>query len=640
MLKFSAVAGTYLSIILLFALPSASMAVQDETPWYPAPEDLFAPGVEVEALIVEDVPQYARPANEPQFDNEARQLRIFDADTERWLEFAYPESIPYVSSVKLYEGDVWLVSTITGRGTYYSEPNPAGQWLLNINTGVFTQPELICGELRETRADFDGRWVVYVEPSTENTPRQLPVTVELCQTKALDKRTFTLEEPLKTSGANLSPDGTKVAFVGWANYYLYDLETDMLLRLGEGHNEIRSTAWYGNDYLVISEANIPDSSPWVFISLANADQVDSLTHIGTTLKFGSEAANFRWMQNPERIEWTDYDEDEERCYFNWLERETGRQERFPIDLLCTVGMILTDDPLGDRLFDRIIYEPVEVTGSEDERTLLRPLYREVVRYNLTIGERTDLIEDEVEMIFDIDAESNYAAIVLDQDGIFDLQDRDLAPNSDVLYPETRQPHDFQFAILNLHTGEILYRYGVDDTLDSYYFGYYVTDINSATGQISSNYYAMNPLGATPTGSAFSIGNGQFIMRSSDVGRQDAPSPYRFLDDRLVEIEENEAVETILPGLTYLMTADSRQFVMVAPASDGNASVSVYDRESRLDTELISQLKIERQFGALSGLRWNDYSLGIVRGITPDVIEVSLVNNELKQQTIYRVRLPN
>jgi hypothetical protein len=640
MLKSSAITGTCFSIMLVFALPSALMAVQAETPWYPAPETLFAPGVEVEAVIVEDVPQYSRPANEPQFDNEARQLRIFDPETEQWLEFAYPESIPQVTEIRPYEGDIWLISTLRGRGVYGNGIEPRGQWLLNIKTGVFTQPELICGELRETRADFEGQWVAFTEPPA-NTAQQLPATVELCHTKTLERQTFSLYDTPKVPRAYPSPDGSKIAFIGWRGYYVYNLETDALLRLGEGRSyDIQGMRWYGNRYVLVTESQMADMSyPWLQVSLGDATQEDSLVRLTTTLKFGGGATDFRWAQNPERIEWTEYDENEERCYLNWLEEDTGREERFPIDLLCTVGTILTDDPLGDRLFVRNIYAPVEITGSEDEPTFLRLLYREVVRYNLTTGERTDLLEDEVELIFEIDAASNYAAIVLDQDGSFDLQERDLAPHN-ILRPETLQPHDYQLAILNLHTGKILYRYRVGDTWDTYYYGYSTGYFDAATGRITSTQTIMNTLAATPTGSAFSIGNGQFIVRSFDVGRQDAPSPYRFLDDRLVEIEENEAVETILPGLTYLMTADSRQFVMVAPARDGSASVSVYDRESRLDTELISQLKIERQFGTLSELQWNDYSLGIVRGNTPDMIDVSLVNNELNQRAIYRVRLPN
>lgn|GEM_PF-6230276 len=624
---------------LLFVITASSFALQDEDPWHPEPETLFAPGVEVEEVIVEDIPQFSRPANEPQFDNDARILKIFDSDTEQWSEFSYPDAIPNIYRVEPYEGDFWLLSTIVDRQPYGRADDPAGQWLLNIKTRSFTRPEMICGQLRETRRDFEGNWVTYYETPPDTSTPPVNSTVALCHTKTLDQRTLVVSDIFYSDEyGSLSPDETKVALIGDRGYYIYDLEADTLIRIGELSEpyDNRSIGWLGNEYIVVREDWRPDSMPQAYISLGEATKADSLTRITSYEEFQASPW-FEVRENPERYEWIDYRED--GCYLEWIETETGHREAFFMGGLCEVGTLLTEDPFGDRLFSPYSFENVN-EGDDLAPSVYLSYDRELVRFNPFTGERIDLLRGEIEAVLDIDPESNYAAIVLDDNGFFDLEDRDVTPSR--AFPIEPLPNNYQLAILDLHTGEILYQHRVESTLG--FEWYEVASLNSDTGQVSGGRIPISG-GQVPMGNMFSIGAGEFIVRTEQLKLlADGSSDIDPLDDQLVEVRESSTVITPLSGIVYLTTSENTHFLMLSQVENLIVSLSIYSRETGKYMPLIPELTSRGYFGnydydGVLEMKWQNYSLNIRRGSEPDIIEVMLHNNELQQRAIYRVRLP-
>jgi hypothetical protein len=625
MLSFSALRhatrAALFSMLLVMCLgTSVALAQEETTLWYPSVETLFAPGVRDVEVIVEDTPDPAW-AHQAQIDNKARHLRIWDTDTTQWLDFDYPDGITHISAAERYDADRWLISTAM-ISDYPVEYDPTSQWLLDIHSGTFTRPELVCGQMRETRANESGQWVVYRVGKAPNTQ------ISLCNTKTLEQHPITIEDYFEPSFGNASPDGTKVAFAGGENYYVYDLQTETLLRLGESnHHDFQYMDWYGNETVIVTESNMPDGDPWVNVSRGDAAQADSLTPIGFTLKYGT-TTGLDFRQNPERVEWVNSSHGS--CYLNWIEKETGHRERFLTGDVCEIGTLLSDDPYGDRLFSPVRYRPLYNPDNPDYPASYDYLYRDLVRLNPVSGERTELMRGEIEAVLDIDEGSNYAALVLDDNGVYDLLNPDTLSN--VGHPDIPEPNHFQFVILDLHNGTILYRTPVA----SFGGGNYIAEwFDARNGQINMDFMPY-VLGNVPAGSLFNIGNGQFVVNAAQVEMSEDGqiSNATSLDDRLVEIKDGKAIETTLPGQVLMTTRGNAFFVTYSFDADSRtAAVSVYNAKTGNVTALMSELKLSGETFA-----WDKDLMNIERGSEPDMLDVKLSNSEAKQTVTYRVHL--
>jgi hypothetical protein len=630
-------------VLLMCLLAIGFSASAQEEPWYPAPETLFAPGVVVDSVTERP---FTRPPSQPmqwERDNEARRLRILDPDGETWREFAFPAEIASIRNAELYEGTRWLITT-EGGGAYDGVPIPSGQWLLDIESGVFSRPEMICGQVRETRPDMDGRWIVnYTEPPPEGERPELPVSVSLCHTKTLEQHQVIIDDRLENAElipeALASPDSTRLAFNGAQSYYSYDIPTDMLLMLGTTSsccNDVRVKEWYGSRYLLISEYRLPDSSDWKNYLVADATQADSLMSIGTMPKYGGEPPNLKFRSNPRRVEWVSFTGDSSGCWLNWLEYKTGVYAQYPIGDLCVVGTPLTDDPLGDRLFDPLSYESVEAT--DDAPGYIRTLYRDIARLNPLTGARTDLLRGEIEAVLDIDAGGNYATILLDSSGFFDLIDRDMAPYG-AGYVDPRTPNAFEFAVLDLHTGEIRYRYPVANSrgVDEYNTLY----IDPTTGQVEQR-FVTSPAGDTPSGNLFALGDGEFVLRHKNViNATYADYEARLLDDIIVTIGDDGSItETPLPGILLRTMQDKTQFVLYSPSADDDeqGSIHVFNRADGSDRPLLPSARYFLDWNT-DALHVDRYELSIQPGSASDTFDVKLYDNVEYHTVIYHVRLP-
>ncbi len=206
-----------MSFIVL--VPWASWA-QEEAPWPPDPDAIFAEGVEV-------VEQNIYPV----VDNDARWVSVYDQGLKEWRNYPYPEQLNHV--FRLYERSDGTIYLQTQEYPYV--PFDAEDlWILDPVNGGFSRPETICGDwLRELPGE--GKWVFYIDPATQRT--------HLCITDSGE-----LSEPLPEDAVDeerlpaLSPAGKWLLLIGLesvpgtigrAHVYGYEVATRSLIELGD-----------------------------------------------------------------------------------------------------------------------------------------------------------------------------------------------------------------------------------------------------------------------------------------------------------------------------------------------------------------------------------------------------------------------
>ncbi|MFN8530417.1 MAG: hypothetical protein U0670_17585 [Anaerolineae bacterium] len=434
----------------------------------------------------------------------------------------------------------------------------------------------------------------------------------------------------------ISPDQRYAVLVGYSDYFGYDFQHDQLIPLsdtGDHHYDGRDIRWYGNTTLLIYEAYTPDSAPWLWVSLADVTEPNSLTYLATLLKYTQVSPlppnpDFTTYHDPGRAAWVDSTEDG-GCSLNWIVEATGDREAFDITGICVVGEPLSDDPYGDYLFMPIQYRVLD----EEPVRHIRTYSRDLVRMNLTTGERDVWYEGEVERLNDLDPSQRYATLIIDHNGCVDLINDDLRYSYDTCRHSTEAPDytppTFEAALLDTTTHEIIYRHAV--TADWGAIDRRVFHID--TGLVDVQGYSFSDPSAAPGGDLFSMGENQFIFFRRQT--RDSQGVFHSVSDTLLTVEpDNTVIETPLPGQLLLAGPENAYFVLLNTDHD----LLLVDRQGN-SRPFISGVNMSGSGGTPKWGTDERYDINLTRGDTADEIQVRLSGLDGQGSIVYTVRVP-
>jgi hypothetical protein len=199
----------------------------------------------------------------PRADDEARVVHAYDEAAGGWREYPYPEEIASFTGAQSYGEGTLLQSTMLGQGLYGTDPDPAGTWLLDLQTGTFSRPALICGEVPALPGE--GRWIVFSEEAN-------PAQPYLCNIET-GERTGPL--PVEGVGdffesggdAPVSPDGQWAILFGRSSVYSYHFSSGDLLALGQlGFRNWQQAHWLDATRAILSTGTSRPAIPGITIS--------------------------------------------------------------------------------------------------------------------------------------------------------------------------------------------------------------------------------------------------------------------------------------------------------------------------------------------------------------------------------------
>ncbi|MFN8373090.1 MAG: hypothetical protein U0694_09470 [Anaerolineae bacterium] len=149
-----------LTFILVFAVTNAQ---DSETPNY---DYLFSDQVRIVSAEVILPTVQTRPQIE--VDNEARVVRFRNLETDEIREYPYPDEVETFIDYNLnYNANTLqliLATALEPRSDSQYGTMPVGEWRLDLNTGTFTQLEVVCGVTRQSHDD--AYWLLYESPET------------------------------------------------------------------------------------------------------------------------------------------------------------------------------------------------------------------------------------------------------------------------------------------------------------------------------------------------------------------------------------------------------------------------------------------------------------------------------------------
>jgi hypothetical protein len=584
----------YLKIILplLLLVPFALANAQETLPWPPDPAAIFAPGVE----IVESGLVVHPPDLRPTYDNDARVVRVYQEDTGDWREYPYPDEISELTGIDSYSEGVLLLITIRGRGIYGTSPDPTGYWLLNMVTGEFSRPELMCGELHAREGE--GEWVILEEGAN--------IAPELCHIGSGERIPLPIDDYLyPNAGVTVSPDGRRAVFFGYPEVYVYTFETGEILHLGNTQAiDFRFAYWLGNEQVLIEDTEMADMSfPWIYYSLGQVTEEKSLDQVTVAYKPG----HITMLANPQRYEWVDYHDG--KCYLVHVHVENGQRDEYDLQDLCEQGIPLPDTE--DRLFS-------PWRGESLGSYFYHPESRDLVRFNPYTGERRDLMSGEIEFILDISADGRYAVLVLDDNGQLDMLTED---ERQYLHREDRPIH-FRLAIISLETGDALHEIALDQENSVRGGDFWYTGFSVEGGQI---YDAVgNSMSTFPNASLFNIGGNRFIFQR-----------WQAYTSTLIELNDSGVTETPLDRVLLVLSNGDR-LIMAANEDNTPGPLNAYNATTGETTTIMPAVSESHN---VSQLAVEGYSVWLSRGDTADLMQVNVYNTELEQSWRYVVRIP-
>lgn len=603
--------------LLLFVTATLSFA-QEEIPALPTMDELFAEGVVAEVVT----PVVNQQPTRPYTDNEARVVRVFDDDPQTWQEYPYPDEVENFSRLanRLDENTLLLSTTLS----LEEAPDPEEQWLLNLLTGEYTRPEILCGQRRSEEGN--GRWVVYYEDFPE-TP------AFLCNTETGEMLgPLPTEDYLERQRSILSPNGEWLILFGTFSIYNYHFETGGLILLGTPQlTDFRTAQWIGNDLIFISAANQADMTyPWRNYYLADPAEAESMTPIATIIK----PDYLTQLDDPSRYEWIESRGD--GCHLAQLNVETAEFNEYDLQELCSQGYRLPDgNGDGDRLFYDIIWSAENYAHWDEVVRLLYlpdalPISSQLVRLNPYTGERTDLYSGEIEWLRDVTPDGQYAVLLVDDSGLLDM----------IAARKTQEVIDSRprWIILDTHTGETVYEAPTSWEFDpESYFG-----LNTWSQQIVLNTVSFNEMEAgmrrLPTSGLFAIGNDRFVH----VVLSGEPRNWQ-RTDTLIQLGEQRVIEQQLTGELALVMPDGRHLVLWSEGTRNSSAVSLYDIETGETTPIIQGEPSRYNYLSDTTVSTEEYSLSMSAASEGNAILVNLcpwvVNRmDCSQSITYRVEL--
>lgn len=594
-------------LTVLIVLPVAVKAQESPSPFPPDPAILFAEGVEVVSVEIEEPPAYLKPKVET--NDSARIVRVLDEDSGEWREYPYPDEVKTVSSLGIMDDDPNTLR-LADYTSYGGVPDPRGLWFLDLTEGTYSQPEIICE--RQRTAPEDGYWVVYDLAEDDAPP-------ELCNLGTGERIPLDLQVNYfgngNTTTVKLSPDQTKALLMGYWAFYVYTFADHKLIKLGDTQtSDVRDGWWLGNDTVLVYETEQGSMTfPWLYYSLADANVEDSLHRITTVYK----PRYLDSVDNPKRFEWVEYREDG-GCNLTQIHEATGQIDSYELDDLCGLGIVLNAD--GDRLYAPIRYEDSPIGSGF-------PVSRRIVRFNPYTGEYHELMQGEVEYVMDVSQDGTQAVLVLDDSGLIDM----LASGkvASVYYQRDKRPDlNIRLAIVDLTDGHIIYEVDVPWLETGLGFDYPI--FYDSMGMISTNFEPDYSGG--PNGGLFDIAPNRYLLM-----QRQPDYDYHF---SLIEIIENGVQVSDVPPVLLVLPDANR---MIVGVSDGEDGVVVYSYDSSTDeqTALTGQLKgIGRDRVRLwEHLEMDGLSISIRRADAPDEVAFSVFDDATKQTAIYTLRLP-
>ena len=245
--------------------PGAS--AQEDAPWPPDPDAIFAEGVEVvEAQIMEENP---RRRNEfPYVDNAARMIYIYDEATTAWLEYPYAEDIEAIYGIRERSDGTYVIRIAELSPEEFNQfPAASVSLIFNPATREFSPPEAVCDDQIRTLPG-ETQWRFYVNPADEQTYLCSTETGEL-EGPLPDELTWSNDLDAGGQPPRLSPDGRWAAFFGYGSergylVYGYEFTTDTLNELGVIDARLDHTIGIGQ-WVSNTQGAAYKLSNWVYI---------------------------------------------------------------------------------------------------------------------------------------------------------------------------------------------------------------------------------------------------------------------------------------------------------------------------------------------------------------------------------------
>lgn len=393
-------------LVLSFLLLANGILIgqDNQTPWPPDPETLFAEGVEV--LDVELLEMSPRSFA----DNEARIIHIYNEAVGEWQEYNYPDD----------QGGYYYL-TERSNGTFLlTSTSPPAKWEINPTENSITPLELVCGD--ETAALLgEGEWHYIAEGEAE---RAYLCFTETDERIALPDEISNFDVDLM-SEPTISPDGNWLVVINVVSEYVNNQESDsydvysfeiataQLNHLGRIYDDMMASYppsilhnWVSNTKGLISYGPPQESisKSYYGFDVSQSDNLELLV----------QGWMYDFYRDPPR-----YDYVTTSGFLSW---KTG-SEIFPEDTRC---VFLRYDPTGLQQHD-LGYDCIgaDVAVWDNRLATLRldsdpSEFSTLISYDLNTREFTEIVSGEIEWWFG--GLSGYVLLLMDDSGQIDLVD--------------------------------------------------------------------------------------------------------------------------------------------------------------------------------------------------------------------------
>ncbi len=436
---------------------------QEDVPWPPDPEAIFAQGVEVIG------------AN-PIVDNQSRVIHVYRDRAWR--------SYPYLYQFVDINQDGFSSPTVLKDGSIVLDVNErirddlveARIWILNPFTGEFSRFPTLCGEEPFYRlwwqAVANAQWTYYIADAERyhlcniQTGKLSPALPDWTDwwggSDSIIERSH---QPVA------SPDGEYIIFFGSGFLacsmntsdtlvVAYEISTQRFINLGIGcgHDTAYVHAWLNDTQAIVYTGDMP-STFQRGCSLVDVTQEESLN--GIIASDGFEVGP-RYYEDPPRFERL------------WIPAEEMNRHEYPVPrgpcrltIAYVVGLEYAEQELGN--------DCVQMIRLEDGTYFYRDTQPDsgelaaVVHFDPQTTQHTPVVSGEIEWIRSISPNGRFALVFTDDNGRLD---EDTSTYYHLDWHGMTHP---QFAIYDLSTGMRVYRVDADETFEYNIYSRWVSD---------------------------------------------------------------------------------------------------------------------------------------------------------------------
>jgi hypothetical protein len=256
----------FLSLILLLGVIQPLHAQDDNLPPVLEPEDI---------LVNTDLTVTKQPIVDLDYENYI--LYYFDADTNQWMAYPYPNEMrvqtPYVITPR--SDGTFLINVGSGDPSYYAPDRIEYLWIFDPVEGRIYKPEEMCGTAHALPGE--GYWLGYHNLETELFYLCNTETGQTSPPLPSDDYCFLDQDML----VELTPDGEHLlAFCGHSDFtaYSYDIEDDIFLTLGateQGYDYVQLEDWLSDSRAVIYASEYLANNYFVAYYVVDVDQTGS-----------------------------------------------------------------------------------------------------------------------------------------------------------------------------------------------------------------------------------------------------------------------------------------------------------------------------------------------------------------------------